>query len=104
MGILFAVKKWGQYLLRREFIIKTDHKSLKYLLEQRLYTEAQHTWLFKLHNYKFVVEYKKEKKSTIADSLSRKEDDKGAIVFTITTMESDWLQKLKGMMDFDPFF
>jgi len=42
LGILLAVKKWRQYLLGREFIIRTDHKLLKYLLEHRLYTEAQH--------------------------------------------------------------
>jgi len=44
---------------REGVIIKTDHKPLKYLLKQRLYTEAQHTWLLKLHNYKFVMKYKK---------------------------------------------
>ena len=31
--ILFAIKKWRQYLLGREFFIRTDHKPLKYLLE-----------------------------------------------------------------------
>jgi len=74
LGILLAIKKWRQYLLGREFIIKIDHKPLKYLLEQRLDTEAQHTWLLKLHNYKFVVEYKKGRKNVVANSLSRREE------------------------------
>jgi len=67
LGVLFAVKKWRQYLLGREFIIKTHHKPLKYLLEQRMYIEAQHIWLLKLHNYKFVMEYKKRKENIAAD-------------------------------------
>jgi len=50
LAILFATKKRRQYLLEREFIIKTDHQPLKFLQEQRLYTEAQHTGLLKLHN------------------------------------------------------
>jgi len=48
LGIILATRKWQQYLLGREFIIRTDHKPLKHLLEQRLYTEAQHAWLLKL--------------------------------------------------------
>ena len=40
LGILLAIKEWRQYLLSKEFIIKTDHKPLKYLLEQRLDIEA----------------------------------------------------------------
>ena len=54
----------------REFIIKTNHIPLKYLLEQRLYIEAQHTWLLKLHNYKFLADYKKEKENVAADYVA----------------------------------
>ena len=56
----------------RELGIKTDHKPLKYLLEQRLYTEAQHTWLLKLSNYRYIVEHKKGKENIVADSLSKR--------------------------------
>jgi len=34
VGILFAIRNWRQYLLGKEFVIRTDHKPLKYLLEQ----------------------------------------------------------------------
>ena len=41
LALVVAVKKWRPYLLGRPFVIKTDHQSLKYLLEQRVGTLAQ---------------------------------------------------------------
>ena len=34
MALLNAVDKWRQYLQFKHFMVKTDHHSLKYLLEQ----------------------------------------------------------------------
>lgn len=39
MAIVLAVQKWRPYLLGRHFVIRTDQKSLKFLLDQRVIDE-----------------------------------------------------------------
>lgn len=41
LAILAAVKKWNAYLLGRHFQIKTNHHSLKFLLDQKTNTPTQ---------------------------------------------------------------
>jgi len=89
-----AARKWRQYLLGREFIIRTNHKPLKHLLEQRLYTEAQHSWLLKLH-YKYTVVYKKGKENLATDGLSRRDEVNS--IFTV--VESEWIRKVRAMVN-----
>ena len=38
LALVTAVRKWRPYLFGKPFVIKTDHQSLKYLLEQRIGT------------------------------------------------------------------
>ena len=52
-AVVFAVQKWRHYLLGNHFIIKTDQRSLKYLLEQRLNTPIQQQWLPKLLEFDY---------------------------------------------------
>ncbi|GJV01669.1 retrotransposable element Tf2 [Tanacetum coccineum] len=59
------------YLLDRNFIIKIDHFSLKYLLDQRITTPTQMKWLPKLIGYDYEVIYKKRLKNGAVDALSR---------------------------------
>jgi len=84
-------------------LLRLTTSQLKYLLKQRLYTEAQHTWLLKLHSYKFTVEYNKRKENIAADSLPRKEEEETTVLM-ITAVSSDWLEQLKSMVRSDEFF
>jgi hypothetical protein len=47
------------YLLGHTFTVRTDHQSLKFLLEQRVGSIFQQHWLSKLLGYDFIIEYKK---------------------------------------------
>jgi hypothetical protein len=50
--------------------MRTDHFSLKYLLDQRLSTIPQHAWVSKLFGYEFSVEFKPERQNVAADAVS----------------------------------
>lgn len=58
LAVVKSMRKWHPYLLGKSFVVKTDHKSLKYQLEQRITTPAQARWLPKLLGYNYQVEYK----------------------------------------------
>lgn len=64
LALVAAVKKWRPYLIGRFFTIRTDHHSLKFLLEQKIGTPMQQRWVSKLLGYEFVMEYKKRGKRT----------------------------------------
>ena len=74
MALVSVVKKWRPYLLGKPFMVRTDHQSLKFLLEQKVGTPGQQKWITKLMGYAFAVEYKKGVEHKVADAISRKED------------------------------
>ncbi|KAL8087895.1 hypothetical protein AgCh_037873 [Apium graveolens] len=71
LAIVFAVQKWEQYLTGNHFIIKTDQKSLKWLLRQKISTPFQQFWLSKLLGFDYEIQYKQGKENLAADALSR---------------------------------
>ena len=52
-------------------LVRTDHYSLKFLLDQRLSTVPQHQWINNLFGYDFEVEYRPGRLNVAADALSR---------------------------------
>lgn len=71
MAIVLAVEKWRAYLQHQEFTIKTDHRSLLFLTEQRVHTKLQHKALLKLMDLRFKIQYKQGSANVAADALSR---------------------------------
>jgi hypothetical protein len=67
--LIKVVHHWHPYLWPREFVVYTDHFSLKYLLHQRLSTIPQHHWVSKLFGYQFAVEFKSGRLNATADAL-----------------------------------
>ena len=53
-----AVKKWRQHLLGRKFLIRTDQRSLRALLDQVIQTPKQQKYLTKLLGYEYAIVYK----------------------------------------------
>ena len=56
-----------------KFIIYTDHKSLKYLFEQRDLNMRQIRWLDVVKDYDCEIHYHPGKANVVADALSRKQ-------------------------------
>jgi hypothetical protein len=71
--LVIAALHWHHYLWGRTFLIRTDHFSLKFLLDQRLLTIPQHQWLSKLLGFDFRVEFKPGASNIVADTLSRRD-------------------------------
>jgi hypothetical protein len=75
IGLVQVVRHWCPYLWRHTFIIKTDHFSMKFLLDQRLSTILQHQWASKLIGFDFQVEYKPGSSNIVVDALSRRDTE-----------------------------
>ena len=75
MAILVAVEKWRHYLEAGPFIIKTDHYSLKYLLQQKISTQLQKKSLTKLLGLTYQIHYKKRREREFREEYSCKIDD-----------------------------
>ena len=71
LAVVKAIRKWQPYLLGKPFIIWTDQKILKFLLEQRITIPTQTRWLLKILEYDYVIKYKKGIENQGADALSR---------------------------------
>lgn len=59
-------------MLGRHFKIKTDHQSLKFLLQQRISIPNQQKWLVKLIRHDFDVVYEKGRKNVVVNALSKR--------------------------------
>lgn len=102
LAIVHAVSKWRSYLMGAHFIIKTDHQSLKFFMEQRLSTFLQQKWLSKMLGYDYEITYKKGTENTVVDALSRREDYQEDIqVMAISATVPIWLQEILDSYDQD---
>jgi hypothetical protein len=70
--VVFMLKLWRHYLFGSRFDVFSDHKSLKYLFDQKELNMRQRRWLEFLKDYDFGLNYHPGKANVVADVLSRK--------------------------------
>ncbi|XP_050908927.1 uncharacterized protein LOC127122669 [Lathyrus oleraceus] len=71
-AVVFVLKIWRHYLFGSRFEVFSDHKSLKYLFDQKELNMRQRRWLELLKDYDFELSYHPGKANVVADALSRK--------------------------------
>jgi len=71
-AVVFALKIWRHYLYGTRFEVFNDHKSLKYLFDQKELNMRQRRWMEFLKDYDFGLSYHPGKANVVADALSRK--------------------------------
>lgn len=74
-------------------MVRTDHRSLLHLTEQRITTKIQQKALLKLMDLQFKIQYKQEINNQAADSLSRCPTQEP--VMAVSMSSPDWLDRVK---------
>jgi hypothetical protein len=71
-ALVRALQTWQHYLLPKEFVIHSDHESLKYLKGQGKLNKRHAKWVEFLEQFPYVIKHKKGKANVVADALSRR--------------------------------
>ena len=69
-AVVFALKTWRHYLYGSQFQVFSNHKSLKYLFDQKELNMRQRCWMEYLKDYDFELLYHPGKANVVADALS----------------------------------
>jgi hypothetical protein len=71
-AVVQTLKHWRHYLIHREFIIFSDHDSLRHLNSQKRVNARHGHWVDFLQQYTFVLKHKAGTENKVVDALSRK--------------------------------
>ena len=72
LAVTHALTNWKHYLLGADFIVKTDHQSLRYFLTQTKLSEKHFKWANLLSMFHFQIVYVPGVQNRAADALSRR--------------------------------
>ncbi|QSS72061.1 hypothetical protein I7I50_03115 [Histoplasma capsulatum G186AR] len=76
LAIIRCLEEWESELMSVEkFEIVTDHKNLEYFTTTRKLTERHMRWSLFLSRFSFTIRYRPGVENTLADALSRREQD-----------------------------
>ena len=72
LAVIHALSSWKHYLLGADFVVQTDHQTLRYFLTQTKLSEKHMRWANFLSMFHFQIVHVEGKKNVVADALSRK--------------------------------
>ena len=71
-ALVRALEIWQHYLWPKEFVIHTDHESLKHIKGQGKLNRRHGKWMEFIETFPYVIRYKQGKENIVADALSRR--------------------------------
>jgi hypothetical protein len=71
-ALVRSLETWQHYLFHKEFVIHSDHESLKHLKGQLKLNRMHAKWCEFIETFPYIVKYKKGKDNVVADALSRR--------------------------------
>ena len=71
-ALVRSLETWRHYLWPKEFVIHSDHESLKYLRSQNNLNRRHAKWVEFIESFPYIIKHKKGKDNVIADALSRR--------------------------------
>ena len=82
------METWQHYLFPKEFVIHSDHESLKHLKGQLKLNRRHAKWCEFIESFPYIVKYKRGKGNVVADALSRRHSLLTELDATILGLES----------------
>ena len=71
-ALVRTLQTWQHYLWPKEFVIHSDHESLKHIRSQAKLNKRHAKWVEFIESFPYVIKHKKGKDNIIADALSRR--------------------------------
>jgi hypothetical protein len=71
-ALVRTLETWQHYLWPKEFIIHSDHESLKHIRSQGKLNRRHAKWVEFIESFPYIIKHKKGKENIIADALSRR--------------------------------
>ena len=71
-ALVRALETWQHYLWPKEFVIHTNHESLKHLKGQGKLNRRHAKWMKFIETFPYVIKYKQGKENILADALLRR--------------------------------
>jgi len=71
-ALVRALQTWQHYFLPKEFVIHSDHESLKHLKSQGKLNKRHARWVQFLEQFPYKIKHKQGKANVVADGISRR--------------------------------
>ncbi|PKI48946.1 hypothetical protein CRG98_030661 [Punica granatum] len=88
-----TLETWQHYLWSKEFVIHTNHESLKNLKGQNNLNRRHAKWVEFIEMFPYVIQHKQGKENEVADALSRRSLIRGRIL-----LKSEGMMRIAGMI------